>query len=87
PRDLAHAGLPVQVARAADASLADASRAGALATAAILAGGLLLSLRLRPSRAFRSSRTVRADGADGDGGGDGVAPARLAGPVGTAASE
>ncbi|RFU40279.1 MFS transporter, partial [Actinomadura logoneensis] len=38
-----------EVARAADASLADASRAGALATAAILAGGLLLSLRLRPS--------------------------------------
>ncbi|WP_245623334.1 MFS transporter [Spirillospora albida] len=52
-RDLHAAPGMDAAAHAADASLADATRGAALTTAAILALGLALSLRLRPSGARR----------------------------------
>ncbi|RMI39235.1 MFS transporter [Actinomadura harenae] len=97
-RDLHRTPGMGEVARAADASLADASRAGALATAVILAGGLLLSLRLRPSGASRSSRVESdvesADAADSaavdaapDTSSDAAGQGPSAGRAGTAAPE
>ncbi|XVQ16040.1 MFS transporter [Spirillospora sp. CA-255316] len=53
---------PARIAAAADASLAEATRRAALATAAILALGLALSLRLRSASAARPGRNARRAG-------------------------
>ncbi|MFC4906445.1 MFS transporter [Actinomadura gamaensis] len=67
-RDLHRTPGMSEAARSADESLAAASRAGALATAIILAGGLLLSLRLRPSGGSRTTAADRGDAGAGQAG-------------------